>query len=313
MQRILITGGAGFIGSNLAASLAATPGCEVVVADNFDSGDWHNLIHVDCELRAVQSNDPALLTEIAAGGFSAILHQAAITDTTVMNQRHMLEVNTNAFGDILAASADSSTRIIYASSAGVYGNAPAPNRIGQGEVPENIYGFSKYAMDRLARRWYDRHTAPIIGLRYFNVYGPGEAHKGKVASMVLQLHRQIKAGNRPRIFKRGEQRRDFIYIRDIVAANLAALKAQQSGVCNIGSGASRSFNDIIDILGQNLGQKLDVDYIDNPYTFFQNHTEADLRETRSLLNWKAAWTLEQGMEEYISFLESGHTGPVLEP
>ncbi|ATX81831.1 ADP-L-glycero-D-manno-heptose 6-epimerase [Mariprofundus ferrinatatus] len=313
-ERILVTGGAGYIGSNIAAALLKRPATDVVVVDDFSSGDWRNLIHVDCEVRAADCDDPLLLEEIADGAFSAIFHQAAITDTTVMDQRLMVEVNTNAFAGILAASSLSGTRVTYASSAGTYGNSPAPNRIGHGEEPENIYGFSKLAMDRVACRWYDRHPAPIIGLRYFNVFGPGETHKNerdgnKTASMILQLYEQVKAGKQVRLFKYGEQKRDFVYIRDVVSANLAALDAPRSGVCNVGSGEARSFNDIVSNLSDLLGRQIDVEYFDNPFTFYQEHTEADLSDSKMLLNWKPAWTLEKGMQDYISLLENGHRGP----
>jgi len=312
VRRYLITGGAGFIGANLAAALAARPGSEVVVADDFSSGEWRNLLHVNSEVRAADCNAWELLDDIADGRFEAILHQAAITDTTIMDQRHMIEVNTNAFADLLAASAESGTRVVYASSAGVYGNSPAPNRIGSGELPENIYGFSKLAMDRIATRWYERHSSAIVGLRYFNVFGPGEAHKKKTSSMILQLYEQVKAGRQPRLFKHGEQRRDFVYIRDVVDANLAALEAPRSGICNVGSGQSRCFNDIIANLGQLLERNLDVEYFDNPFDFYQNHTEADLGDAAKLLNWHPAWSLEDGMREYIGLLEAGHYGPAPE-
>ena len=313
-ERILITGGAGFIGSNIAAALLKRANTDVVIADDFSSGDWRTLIHVDCEVRAVACNDPQLLQDIAEGHFSAIYHEAAITDTTVMDQKLMCNVNTDAFADILKASAKSGTRVIYASSAGTYGNSEAPNSIGKGEEPENIYGFSKLAMDRVAARWYDAHPAPIIGLRYFNVYGPGEHHKNeregnKTASMILQLYQRIQNGEQVKLFKFGEQMRDFVYIRDVVGANLAALNAQRSGVCNVGSGKARTFNDIVENLNKALNMKIDVEYIDNPFTFYQMHTEADLTETRSLLNWEPEWTLEQGIEDYIKLLEQKHRGP----
>jgi len=308
MDRVLITGGAGFIGANLAAALSVRH--DVVVADDFSSGSWRNLVHIDCEVRAVTCNDEALLREIADGTYAVVFHQGAITDTTIMDQRRMLETNTDAFAAILAASAESGTRVVYASSAGTYGNAPAPNRIGEGEEPENTYGFSKLAMDRIARRWHDRHPATIVGLRYFNVYGPGEAHKKATASMILQLYQQVKAGRRPRLFKYGEQRRDFVYIRDVIAANLAAMDAPRSGICNVGTGRARTFNDIIDILARELGTNLDVEYFDNPYDFYQNHTEADISRTVELLGWVPEWQLEKGMAEYIRLLEEGHDGPI---
>lgn len=313
-ERILITGGAGFIGSNLAASFLKRPNTEVVIADDFSSGDWRNLIHVDCEVRAVFCDDTTLLQDIAQGHFTAIYHEAAITDTTVMDQKLMMNVNTDAFAAILAASAKSGTRVVYASSAGTYGNSPAPNAIGTGENPENIYGFSKLAMDRIAKLWYDKHTAPIIGLRYFNVYGPGEHHKNerdgnKTASMMLQLHQRHIAGEPIRLFKHGEQKRDFVYIRDVIGANMAALDARRSGVCNVGSGEARTFNDVITNINRIMQTTIDVEYIDNPFTFYQTHTEADLSTTQALLNWQPQWTLEQGMDDYYGLLATGHRGP----
>ncbi len=314
-DRILITGGAGFIGSNLAAALLKRPNTDVVIADDFSSGDWRNLIDVDCEVRAVFCDDAQLLQDIAAGHFTAIYHEAAITDTTVMNQKLMMNVNTDAFAAILQASAQSGTRVIYASSAGTYGNSAAPNCVGSGEKPENIYGFSKLCMDRVAARWYDQHPSSIIGLRYFNVYGPGEHHKNeregnKTASMMLQLYQRIQAGEQVRLFKYGEQKRDFVFIGDVIAANLAALDAPRSGVCNIGSGKARTFNDIVENLNRTLNIKVDVEYFDNPFTFYQNHTEADLSDTTALLNWQPAWSLEQGMDDYVQLLEAGHRGPL---
>jgi len=313
-DRVLVIGGAGFIGSNIAAALLKRSNTDVVIADDFSSGDWRNLIHVDTEVRGVFCDDAQLLQDIAEGHFTAVYHEAAITDTTVMDQKLMMNVNTDAFSSILEASAKSGTRVIYASSAGTYGNSPAPNCIGSGEEPENIYGFSKLCMDRIAARWYDKHSAPIIGLRYFNVYGPGEHHKNerdgtKTASMMLQLYQRIKAGEPIRLFKYGEQMRDFVYIRDVVGANLAALDATASGVCNVGSGKARTYNDIVDNLKRTLSIDLDVEYFDNPFSFFQNHTEADLKETSQILNWQPQWSLEQGMDDYIGLLEQSHRGP----
>jgi len=309
-ERILITGGAGFIGANVAAALVKKPGVDVVVLDHFSLGDWKTLLHVDCEVRAGCISDPELHDEIANGAFTAILHQGAISDTTVLDQRRMLDINTNAFADMLEASCFSGTRMVYASSAATYGNAPSPNTVGGLEEAANVYGFSKLSMDRIARRWYDRHPSVVIGLRYFNVYGPGEAHKGRTSSMILQLYNQIKSGNRPRLFKHGEQLRDFVYIRDVIDANLAALEAPRSGVCNVGSGKARSFNDIVQNLETLLDRKLEVDFIDNPYDFYQNHTEAEMDATRNLLGWQPRWTLEDGMAEYIGLLEKDLNEPI---
>jgi len=315
MKRYVITGGAGFIGSNIAATLLRQPNTDVVIVDDFSSGDWRNLIPLDCEVRAADCDDPRLLAEIAAGEYHGVFHEAAITDTTVMDQRRMVEVNTNAFKSLLEATASSSTRLVYASSAGTYGNSPAPNAIGRGELPENIYGFSKLAMDRIAARFYARHNGGIVGLRYFNVYGPGEHHKhersgNNTASMMLQLYMKAKAGEQLRLFKYGEQQRDFVYIRDVIDANLEAMNGTLSGVCNVGSGQARCFNDAVAILGDTLNQSFDVEYFDNPFSFYQMHTEADLTETQRILDWLPTCTLEIGMRDYIQRLELGQRGPL---
>ncbi len=310
MKRYLITGGAGFIGSNIAAALCQQKNTDVVIVDNFSSGDWRNLLHLDVDVRALEANHPKILQAISRGDFDAVYHEAAITDTTIMDQQRMLNANTDAFADLLAACTTSSTRLIYASSAGTYGNSPAPNRVGAGEEAANIYGFSKLSMDRIAKRYHTKNKAPIIGLRYFNVFGPGEQHKQAAASMMRQLYLKIKAGEQARLFKYGEQMRDFIYIRDVVAANLAALEASQSGICNIGTGTARNFNDIIKALGHSLKQNIEVSYFDNPFDFYQNHTEADLSHSKALLNWTAKWTLEDGIAQYIGLLEEGHIGPI---
>src|SRR5258708_36413000 len=116
----------------------------------------------------------------------------------------------------------------------------------------------------------------IVGLRYFNVYGPFEPTKGVPASMVYHLAQQMKAGRRPRIFKHGEQKRDFVYVKDAVEGSILALEALQSGIYNLGCGQARSFNELVDILNKCLGTKLQADYIDNPHAHYQNFTEADL-------------------------------------
>ena len=128
--------------------------------------------------------------------------------------------------------------------------------------------------------------------------------------MILQLYQKAKAGEQLRLFKHGEQMRDFVYIRDVIAANLAALESPRSGICNVGSGKARTFNDIVEKLGKQLGTEFNVEYIDNPFTFYQMHTEADLTESKAIMGWEPAWSLEKGIEDYVRLLEANHRGPV---
>ena len=160
-------------------------------------------------------------------------------------------------------------------------------------------------MDNVARQFADdNNDMKIIGLRYFNVYGPGEYFKGKMASMVYQLYNQMKAGKRPRVFKHGEQMRDFVYVKDIVKINLCALKnGKETGVYNAATGIPRDYNDIIKCLNKELGTNLEPEYIDNPYPFFQLKTQADITKSKEKLGYEPDYSLEAGIADYVSILE----------
>jgi len=165
----------------------------------------------------------------------------------------------------------------------------------------NVYGASKLKMDNMVREYLSTHPqASIIGMRYFNVYGPREAHKGKMASMIWQLYLQMKEGKRPRVFEFGEQRRDFVYVKDVVQANLLALNATKSGIVNIGTGKSRSFNDIIAILNKVLGKDLKPEYFKNPYVaVYQEDTQADFTQAEEQLLHEPRYDLESGILDYL--------------
>ena len=243
----LVTGGAGFIGSNLVLSLQEKyPAARLTVIDDFRSGDFKNLAAIAGILWRQIS--PRLIGAHQFGDekFDGIFHLASITDTTLHDQFPQVHDNVESFRRLLRFAQPNRTRVVYASSAATYGAASGVNLEAHDAAPANVYAFSKVIMDNLARRAaQDDPDWMIVGLRYFNVYGPREAHKGVPASMVLHLSRQIKAGKRPRIFKHGEQKRDFVYVKDIVQGTLRALEAKESGIYNLGSGQARSFNELI--------------------------------------------------------------------
>jgi len=249
-MRILVTGAAGFVGSNLAKRLAAD-GHETVALDDFSSASWVNLVDFPADVVTCDVSDQVNVLASAVP-FDVIFHQASITDTTVLDQRKMMHNNVEGFRKVLDLAAEWGSRVVWASSAATYGRGPAPMRESQKAEPLNVYGYSKLAMERLAEQYREQLQQPIVALRYFNVYGPGEQHKGKFASMIHQLAKQMRAGNRPRIFKNGEQKRDFVYIDDVIAANIAAMTSKQSGVFNVGSGASASFNEVVEQLNRVL-------------------------------------------------------------
>lgn len=301
-KKYLVTGGAGFIGSNIAKTLEAQ-GHEVTVMDDFSkNGHFKNLIGFKGDVITADLFE-YMPTDMY---FDAIFHEAAITDTTVMDQKAMMEQNVEAFKNLLNFAAENEIKkVIYASSAATYGNGPVPNVETQPTHPENVYGFSKVIMDNVARQFAeDNNDMTIIGLRYFNVYGPGEYYKGKMASMVYQLYNQMKAGKRPRVFKYGEQQRDFVYVKDIVKINLCALNnGKETGVYNAATGLPRDYNAIIACLNKELGTNLEPEYIDNPYPFFQLKTQADMTLAKEKLGYEPDYSLEAGIADYVSILE----------
>ena len=295
-MRILVTGGAGFIGSNLAKSLAAD-GHDVVVADTFRHADWQNLVDFPGDVLTMAG--PLDFLEISClARFEVIFHQASITDTTVIDQADMMTNNVEQFRKLLDHAAETKARVIWASSCSIYGQGAVPMKEAQPADPLNVYAYSKLVMERMAARYAPRLAHPIVGLRYSNVYGPGEDHKGKFASMIHQLAKQIRAGNRPRIFDPGEQKRDFVYVEDVVQINKRAMKAEESGVFNAGAGNSWSFNEVVKQLNRVLGTDLPPDYFPNPYSFTQDWTQTDLSRSRGVLGYAPAFDLARGVDAY---------------
>jgi ADP-L-glycero-D-manno-heptose 6-epimerase len=301
---LLVTGGAGFIGSNLALAFQEKfPRARLTVIDDFRSGDFKNLAGYRGDFIA---QNLALLDWRGQFGdekFDAIFHLASITDTTNHNQFEQVHDNVESFRRILEFARPTKTRIVYASSASIYGPAREASMESNGAAPSNIYAFSKAIMDNIAlREMKEDPDWTIIGLRYFNVYGPREAHKGVPASMVYHLSKQMKAGQRPRIFKHGEQKRDFVYVKDIVEGSVLALGAKESGIYNLGYGQARSFNELIEVLNKSLGTNLRPDYFDNPHLHYQNFTEADLTRVRDALGYQPQFPLERGVADYMNWL-----------
>jgi ADP-L-glycero-D-manno-heptose 6-epimerase len=301
---LIITGGAGFIGSNLTLALQEKfPDARLTVIDDFRSGDFKNLACYRGDFVAQNLATLDWHEQFGEKTFDAIFHLASITDTTFHDQFVQVHDNVESFRRILNFARSTRTRIIYASSASTYGPATEASVESNGAAPANIYAFSKVIMDNIAIR--DGAELPdwiIIGLRYFNVYGPREAHKGVPASMVYHLAQQMKAGQRPRIFKHGEQKRDFVYVKDIVEGSILALEAKDSGIYNLGCGQAHSFNELVEILNKCLGTKLPPDYIDNPHAHYQNFTEADLEKVRSALGYQPQFPLEDGVRDYMKWL-----------
>jgi ADP-L-glycero-D-manno-heptose 6-epimerase len=319
-KTILITGGAGFIGSNLAFYFQENfPNSKIIVFDCFRSdeifpngnpksfGHYKNLIGFKGDIicgNIINNTDLELLSDYK---FDYVFHKAAISDTRVYDQEIIMKTNVNSFYDLLEIAKKDKAVFVYASSAATYGNLESPQTVGK-ESPENPYGYSKYIMDQIASKYSKENPdLTIVGLRFFNAYGPREYYKENTSSMVIQLGHQILDGKMPRLFKGSDQIfRDFIYIDDILQAIIKACKPKQNGTYNVGTGISRSFQDIADILQNELKTNLDIEYFPNPYDGYQAHTQANIRASIDNLGFEPKTSLEQGIKNYISEIKLLH-------
>ena len=313
-KTILITGGAGFIGSNLAFYFQDNyPKAKIVVLDSFRSGEtfsngnlksfghFKNLLGFNGIVISGDINDNALLKNLETNyKFDYIFHQAAISDTTANEQDLMIKTNVNAYENLLKIAIKHKANMIYASSAATYGDS---NRFEVGyEQPNNVYGFSKVMMDNITYEYLKKDLdISIVGLKYFNVYGPREFYKNKTASMVVQFGHQILKGLTPKLFEGSDKIvRDFIYIEDIIQANIKACKPKKSGIYNVGTGKARSFEDIVNILQKELKIDNGKEYITNPYIGqYQFFTQANIQTTKENLNYEPKYSMEDGIIAYI--------------
>ncbi len=311
-KNILITGGAGFIGSNLAFYFQNNfPKANVVVFDKFRNeetfsngnlksfGHFKNLIGFNGTVISGDITNKEDIKKLETYGFDYIFHEAAISDTTVGDQKIMVDTNVNAFVDLLEMAKKMKACMVYASSAATYGDS---DRFSIGyEQPNNVYGFSKLMMDNIAKKYIKDCDIPIVGLRYFNVYGEREFFKNKTASMILQFGLQLLRGENAKLFVGSNKiKRDFIYIQDVIQANIKACKPKKSGIYNVGTGKARSFQDIVDILKNELGIKREDTYIPNPYEKqYQFFTEADISLSREYLDYEPGFSLEEGIKAYL--------------
>lgn len=313
-KTILITGGAGFIGSNLAHYFQKSfPQSHIVIFDCFRNdnrfangnlksfGHFNNLINFKGDVICGNINSKTDLDRLNKYNFDFIFHYAAISDTRIYDQEIIMRTNVNSFYDIIKLASNHNAILIYASSAATYGDLPSPQTIGK-ENPQNPYGFSKLMMDQIALKYSEEsNNIVIIGLRFFNVYGPGEFYKDSTSSMIIQLGHQILNKVKPRLFENSENIfRDFIFIEDVIEANILATHSKKSGIYNVGTGKPRSFKDIVDILQETLKTSLEIEYFPNPYKDYQHHTQANINSFKKDLGFNPKISLEEGINIYTN-------------
>lgn len=311
----IVTGAAGFIGSNLVRSLNARGIREILAVDDLEHGDKFANLR-DCDIADYMDRHEfreALRRGTLRIQARALLHQGACADTTESNGRYMMDNNFAYSKELLHWAIDRQVPFVYASSASVYGSAKQCREVPECEGPLNVYAYSKLQFDRYVRTHLPSIRSTVVGLRYFNVYGPREQHKGKMASMVFQLFQQLKRTGVARLFEgtdgyaNGEQRRDFVYVEDVAAVNLfCAEGGTKQGIFNVGTGRSRSFNDIAKILIGVLGRG-EIQYIPFPDSLrgkYQSFTESDISRLRAAGYDRPFTSLEDGIRKLCELSES---------
>ena len=327
----IVTGAAGFIGANLVKALNERGVREIIAVDNLSKADkFRNL--VDCEI-ADYLDKNEFIERLAAGDFDgdvdAILHQGACSDTMESDGRYMMENNYRYSLALLDWCLDQEAQFLYASSAATYGGGGVFREERQHEAPLNVYGYSKFLFDQIVRQRLATAgscNSQVVGFRYFNVYGPRESHKGRMASVAFHHYHQFQSAGRVKLFEGcegyadGEQRRDFVYIDDIARVNLHFLEhPEKSGIFNVGTGRAQTFNELAvanvnacrALAGQEALPLVElvrsglIEYIPFPADLrgkYQNFTQADLAKLRKAGYKDEFSKVEEAVPQYVKWL-----------
>lgn len=324
---IVVTGGAGFIGSNLVRGLNRRGYTDIVVVDDLTEGDkFLNLVDGEISDYLHKDDFRQRIAMGELGPIEAIFHQGACSDTTERNGQYMMDNNYGVTLELFQYCQVNKIPFIYASSAAVYGAGPVYAENPLYESPLNVYGYSKFLFDQVLRRQLGSLAAPVVGLRYFNVYGPNEQHKGRMASVAFHNMTQFRSEGHVRLFggwdgyANGGQLRDFIYVDDVVDVNLFFLDhPEKSGIFNCGTGRAQPFNDVASAVVNTLRahndkpqrplhdlvQDKQIQYIAFPDDLkgrYQSHTQADLTQLRAAGYDKPFCDVQTGVSRYVEAL-----------
>lgn len=309
---IVVTGGAGFIGSNIIKALNNRGIEDIVVVDDLTNGiQFNNLADLKIAdyidktdfLEAIEYN------EDIAENIEFIFHQGACSVTTEWNGKFMMSNNYEYSKKILHFALDNEIRLVYASSAAVYGNQLVFKESLENEKPINMYGYSKFLFDQYVRGLLPNAQSQIVGLRYFNVYGPREQHKGPMASVAYHLNQQMHQNGCVKLFEGsdgyadGEQRRDFVYIDDVVNVNLWFMDhPKATGIFNVGTGRSQPFNDVAKsvIYAHQKGTLQYIPFPEHLKGHYQSFTEADISQLRAVGYTEPFKSVEEGVASYYA-------------
>ncbi|MEZ9761363.1 ADP-glyceromanno-heptose 6-epimerase [Vibrio splendidus] len=308
---IIVTGGAGMIGSNIIKSLNEQGYTDILVVDNLKNGKkFVNL--VDLDITDYMDRDDFLVQIMSGeefGTIEAIFHEGACSATTEWDGKYIMLNNYEYSKEVLHYSLEREIPFLYASSAATYGDTNTFKEEKEYEGALNVYGYSKQQFDNYVRRiWKDAEKhgeklSQITGFRYFNVYGPREQHKGSMASVAFHLNNQMKAGENPKLFSGSETfKRDFVYVGDVAAVNLWFFQHGESGIFNLGTGNAESFEEVaksvINFYGK--GEIETIPFPDHLKGAYQEFTQADLTKLRAAGCDHQFKNVAQGVTEYMN-------------
>ena len=313
---IVVTGSNGFIGSNLIKGLNEIGYKNIIAVDDQDDPELkENIAHCDVQdfLNIDELINSIKKSEIDGTKIRAIFHQGACSNTMEWDADFLYNNNLLYSKELLNFSKKTKTPLIYASSASVYGAGKIFKESVEYEDPINLYAYSKFKFDQLVRQELIKSETQIVGLRYFNVYGPQEQHKGTMASVAFHLHNQLKDNEEIKLFEGsdgyddGEQRRDFIYVEDVVKVNLWFLKNQKvSGIFNVGTGNSQTFNEVAHSV-INWNKRGKISYVPFPEKLkgvYQSYTQANISKLREAGYKDEFLNVQEGVKKYLDRLES---------
>lgn len=307
MEKVLVTGGAGFIGSNLVHELVSQ-GIEVKVLDSLYLGKKSNLEGVIDDIEFIEGSVMDRKTvEEAVKDCDTVFHQAARSSSPMHNDNPQegARVNIEGFINTVEASIQEGVeKIVYASTSSMYGSVKPPHTENTGEVPTNLYTASKMSRERYAESYSYNEKIQTTGLRYFAVYGPREKPKGKYANIVTQFLWKIQNDESPVIWGEGNQTRDFTFVKDIVKANILAAKRKDETdgeFYNIGTGQDHSFNKVVERINKELGKDIDPKYVENPREKYVEKTKANISKAEKDLGYKPEFSLEEGIRRLSGY------------
>lgn len=309
MARILVTGGAGFIGSNITERLVKD-GHEVVVLDDCFLGCVANISNVINKIEFV--SDSVLNRELVSQlmkGTDYVIHEAAHSSAPMFKDDPTkgIEVNVIGFTNVMEEARKAGVkRVVYASTSSLYSKIRPPHREDAVISPGSWYEFSMFSREEISRLYLKLYGFDSVGLRYFSVYGPHEEGKGRFANLISQFLWAIKNGERPVVYGDGKQTRDFTHVSDVVEANVLAMTADgvAGEVFNVGTGGTTSINDMIGMLKRAMGSDVETEYVDNPIKNYVQETLADTTKAKKMLGFEAKVKLEEGIRMLVNSQKS---------